>query len=539
MEDTTLTSPVDEPARHQQDVSLNCVGTPQERGDALRAVVEDAQDGDHIVLGSCEYFVTERLLDEYDNRPGILYNSGIRIGDVSDLTIRGAGQGRTVVKFARPVYIGFEILSNTNNLTISDMTIAGSIVEPLCQENSGIAICYDGKTSDHPNTHGISSPARAERVRNVRFTGLEVRDLAVGISIGVWGSRYCDYSEVIIEGNHVHDMHGTHAGSGYGIHLGCASGVTVRGNLVERTGRHAIYAGRSPTDNPRPTLIIGNTIIDHGHDEFRDERVAAISAARSDNVVIVDNTLIRSHPYAISVEYDPDTGLDCTRCVVIGNKFVSSGDFEDIWVNSLATAWLWGNVHGHGQPATVRDDSGMAADAAAPGMFWAGTQAITSMFDPETRTDRLYVLQNDVLHVVKPDYGGGINAGWRDLRTSTGSWPGVVGMTSGEGRVFLWQGDALHAITPVWADAIWPSTTLEAWSGEGDLEYGSDGLLYIAGDHALRSVDLTTGSVTQWNATADTIFGLAMGREAAYMRIANGVYALQVGTFGASLRLVD
>ena len=105
--------------------------------------------------------------------------------------------------------------------------------------------------------------------------------------------------------------------------------------------------------------------------------------------------------------------------------------------------------------------------------------------------------------------------------------------------MYVWQGGALHAISPLWADEIWPSTTLDGWSGSGDLEYGRDGSLYVTKDNALHSISLESGSVTRWMRTSNDVFGLGIGREAAYMRIADAVYALEIGALGASPRLVD
>src|SRR5262249_4952343 len=146
---------------------------------------------------------------------------------------------------------------------------------------------------------------------------------------------------------YIHDIHGVYTGSGYGLHNQCAQNVVFRGNVIERAHRHSIYQAMTLAGNSKPIQIMGNTIIDHaGEGEaYPGGSAASIVAARSDNVTVMGNVLIGGHiGPGISVEYDPNTHLDCTRCMLIGNRFLNSGDHSDIWVNATSPVRLWGNT---------------------------------------------------------------------------------------------------------------------------------------------------------------------------------------------------
>src|SRR5262249_46974686 len=102
-----------------------------------------------VSLGACTYEVASNLLIQ--NKTG--------------LTIEGQGQGTTVVHFARPVTIGFDIRNGTTNLTIRNFTIAGSVTGPLCTKTQcpysnpppACYPCYSNALYPNPNSEGIGS----------------------------------------------------------------------------------------------------------------------------------------------------------------------------------------------------------------------------------------------------------------------------------------------------------------------------------------------------------------------------------------------
>jgi hypothetical protein len=107
-----------------QAISVPCTGNALADGAELRTKIEGAVSSSTVSLGVCTYEV------EAVSREG--YNTGILIENKAGLTIVGAGQGQTIIKLQRPVYIGLEIRTGTNNLLISNLTIEGSITAPFC-----------------------------------------------------------------------------------------------------------------------------------------------------------------------------------------------------------------------------------------------------------------------------------------------------------------------------------------------------------------------------------------------------------------------
>src|SRR5207247_1076815 len=282
-----------------------CAGDASTNGTAFRTAVETALNNSEIALGSCTYQVGDTMRDSY--------NTGILISGKTGLTIRGNGQGQTIVTFTRKVYIGFEIRSNTRNLTIKDMTIAGSVLSPLCQENGfddGVQ-CYTSADGSRPATHGVASTGGQTGIDGVVLTNLELKDLAVGISVGSELAGRCvanTYLNATVSNNYIHDMRGKYGGSGYGIHSACAQDVVIRKNTIARAQRHSIYQGKTPLINDKPIRIVSNVIIVPGHGpELYGPNVAALAMARSTNVTAVDNKIVGGHTFGVSAEWDPVT----------------------------------------------------------------------------------------------------------------------------------------------------------------------------------------------------------------------------------------
>jgi hypothetical protein len=512
--------------------AVPCTGNPSADGDALRTAVEGATDNTTVTLGPCLYQIRALLRDGY--------NTGILIGGKTGVIIQGAGAGETTVRFERPVYIGFEVRANSSILTIEQMTIAGSVNQSLCTENPDLnhpeadppQWCYGDPASSRPNTHGISGPQASGD--GFVFTNLEVKDLAVGIEVPAGSST--------VSNNYVHDIHGTYPGSGYAIANGAMS-IVIRDNVIVRAGRHSIYQGGTGLygwgSNPNPVVIIGNTIVDHGHGgEIYSVQQSALTLARSDNVNVIDNTIVGGHAYGISVEYDapPGTGRDCTRCLLIGNKFVNvgigNGAPYDIWINAQSPAWTWLNVRDHDSPPHVKDDTGQQQDVAGPGDFWGGTQAISSMYHGGENGDYLYVMQNDVLHRVSPDYGINPEAGWRDYRYSTTNWLNFFGLTANDGKVYVWQNNTLHSVTPQWSNTFWPYTASGGWFNPGAIGSRGDGYLYVLQNFILHRVNPLDWSYVLSEAQWPGPYGIALGRDTVdvvYLRSGNNVFKVKPG----------
>jgi hypothetical protein len=262
------------------------------------------------------------------------------------------------------VALGIEIGSGASDILIRDLSILGAVRSTR----------RDG-TVPPPGMQAIGSYSGQRDIRDVRITRIEVSNVSVGISVGSPHDRACiagRYVGAEVSYNHVFDIRGTVQGSGYAIHSECSERTVIRGNVVERAERHSIYQARSVAPElglPADLLIEGNVIIDHSP-FWRCDRThrAAVVVARSHNVEVLYNVIVRSYQDGISVERDggiPDAAP--RHIVVAGNRFERqrvqrrSACGPDIWVNVPGGAVsVYGNVSTdaegdrQGQPRSAR-----------------------------------------------------------------------------------------------------------------------------------------------------------------------------------------
>ena len=119
---------------------------------------------------------------------------------------------KTRIELSPDTRFGFFIDSNNSDLTIQNLTIRGA---PTAE----------------PNTTAIGNFSGPTNGRRVRFSGLRVEKITVGISVGTDLTGI--YEDVVIRDNMASRTIGTEAGYGYGIHLSNARNVMVSGNVIE------------------------------------------------------------------------------------------------------------------------------------------------------------------------------------------------------------------------------------------------------------------------------------------------------------------
>lgn len=518
------TEPDDEPSdgsafRDNQPLAItsNEVAVPCNAD--LRAIIEAAPNDTTLRLGACTYAVSSIMRD------GI--RSGIQIKDKKRLAIMGAGQGRSVVQFARDTYIGFEIGSGTQDLTISSLTVRGSITKALCDEtpasptfvnSDGDKTCYTTGDLALPNTHLIGSRGGARGVARVTVRDVELADASVGLSVG----SACEsgaYDGAIVENNYVHDMHGKYTGSGYGLHVACATDVVFRNNLIERPHRHGIYVAMTSPTNEQTLRVIGNTIVDHGgQGEGPTVQEAALVLARADNVLALNNTIVGgTSSYALSAEYDAQTKRDCTRCAVVGNRFLRTSDSKaDIWVNAHSQVELWNNQRGQAA-APIANESGNAVHIAGPGGFWAGTQALTAYRDQGE--DYVAVMQGNVLHRLRVPTNV-LPSQWRDYSYSTTNWFNFSFMTASASGLFVLQNNVLHGVNAQSTNGQWPyQASPTQWFRTAAITANAEGAVFVVQNGTLHRLN-----PTDWTYIYDTS---DWGGTEAISVVGDRVYALQ------------
>lgn len=311
----------------------------------LRAAIASARSGSHVIIPAGTYDIG---------------SSPIRIQDKRDVKIIGAGEGRTIIRAEGSAPFIFELAGSNTNLEVASMTLLGA-------------------THLTRNTHALASGSDRMNLIGARFHDLEIRNVAVGISVAGTGNGICD--GVQITSNHLDNIqdvvvNGVTSGSGYGIHNDGCSNVRIADNVIRNADRHAIYqASAYQPDRPAASgsiVIDHNVIIDHARTSSLDrDWLVALVVARSSNVVISRNEIINPYHDAISIE-DPskDEGQRYSvRNISLIDNIVRDPHGADIFLTAGGTITMRGNrfVHGNAvsQPFVRREGKGVAGRLAS------------------------------------------------------------------------------------------------------------------------------------------------------------------------------
>jgi len=258
----------------------------------LAEVISKARPNTTIVLAPGTYRLPTR-------EP---HSQAILLENKSNIIITGDDRENTRLELAPDAKFGFYMGSNLSGITIQKLTISGS--PPLAQ-----------------NTHAVGNYSGSTSNKAIRFTDLSIRNVAVGISVAT--SESGSYEEVSIDRNIIGPTIGTTAGSGYGVHLENARQVTVSGNLFRECTRHSIYLARAAEGSG--ILLEENLILDHDH-EARQSRwyCAAVACARSSDVTIARNLVVRPPVTAISVEPDEYKNWPAKNVQLLSNRVIGA-----------------------------------------------------------------------------------------------------------------------------------------------------------------------------------------------------------------------
>ena len=277
----------------------------------------------------------------------------IRIEGKRSVRIIGAGAGKTTIRASASAPFIFELAGSNDNLEVAGMTLMGA-------------------SRLTKNTHALASGSDRMNLTRVRFHDLDIRNVAVGISVVGSGSGYCD--DVRITSNTLSNIQdvvrpsGVTSGSGYGIHNDGCSNVRITGNTIRNADRHSIYQA-SAYQPGRPAasgsiVIDGNTIIDHGKtSSLANEWQVALVVARSSNVVVSRHEIIDPNFDAISIEDPSGERRDyAVRNVSLIDNTVRGARTAHIFLTAAGTFTSRGNRfyrgHAESRPIIRRDGRG-------------------------------------------------------------------------------------------------------------------------------------------------------------------------------------
>lgn len=272
------------------------------------ATLEDAPDGAEVRFGPGVYIATRTVV----------------LQNMADVRIVGAGP-RTTLYLPAHLQFGFELRGPLRGVTLERLTLVGGL-RSHAQANAAAGNVPDPGWQVR-NTHAIGMFSGASGIAGLVLRDLAIRDVAVGI--GLAGQT----RDVLVTGCRIQDCYGTVSGRGYGIVSQDVTHLVLAGNTVARCGRHAIYIARGPG----PTWVEGNDLPDHRVGTVPQPYfMPAIAVARSANVVVRGNRIVRTHDAAISCERDDaDAATPVTGLVVAANVFRDSRSSAPyLWINT-------------------------------------------------------------------------------------------------------------------------------------------------------------------------------------------------------------
>lgn len=302
-------------------------------------------------------------------------NTPIRIADKRGVEIIGAGEGRTIIQSGPSAPFILELAGTNTNLTIAGMSLYGA---------ARLA----------KNTHALAEGPDRMTLTGGRFHDLDIRNVAVGISVAGTGTGYCD--DVRITNNHLDNIQnvltaaGTTSGSGYGIHNESCTNVRIADNVIRNADRHSIYQAKAyQPDRPPATgsiVIEHNLIINHAStSSINEDFLVAIVVARSSNVVVAHNVIVNPYHDAISVE-DPTSEASAYRVrnITLTDNAVLGSRGADVFLTA-SSATTSGNRFYHANssgnattPFVRRDGKGVSGRLADQQLSTASQTSVSS-----------------------------------------------------------------------------------------------------------------------------------------------------------------
>jgi hypothetical protein len=302
-------------------------------------------------------------------------NTPIRIEDKRNVEIVGAGEGKTIIQSGASAPFILELAGTNTNLTISNISLYGA---PRLAKN----------------THALAEGPDRMTLTGGRFHNLDIRNVAVGISVAGTGTGYCD--DVQITNNRLDNIQnvltatGTTSGSGYGIHNESCTNVRIADNIIRNADRHAIYQAKAyQPDRPRAggsIAIEHNLIINHAStSSINEDFLVAIVVARSSNVTVTHNVIVNPYHDAISVE-DPTsegTSYRVQNVKLVDNTVLGSrGADVFLTANSVTTSgnrFYHANSSGESAaPFIRRDGKGVSGRLMDQALSTASETAVSS-----------------------------------------------------------------------------------------------------------------------------------------------------------------
>lgn len=445
--------------------------------------VSSSSDLKQVIEAATDYTFIKLLPGDYSVK------NNIEINHKSYIKIMGSGCNKTKIKLDPAVTIGFVIGNNINDFELSNMSI--SVDGTLTTNTHAIGSHCGVENVENVNIHNlcISNVAVGISVGGACLS--DVPDSITGDIPYPCSSEHDIYMHVVIRDNIIESpRQGTGqqgSGRGYGIHNDNAKDVLIYHNQINKAGRHSIYQGRGEN-----VIIKNNLITNHDWYNAQDDNSVAIAIARSRAILVQDNIILNCYTSAMSAEADDQCGYHTDKLTYVNNKIIG-GRVTGLYITSIDPISLLGNKFiPHSGDIAFTDPSYNnnnytyylsfnsscssfpppldVADIEKIGDYyyimkcnvlykindigidgavnilsqsptnWFNFNAMTGLENVVNGEDRLYIIQNNILHEVNPN-------DWSYTHSNI-NWFDTKGMSSAQGYVHVMQNDVLHRVTP-------------------------------------------------------------------------------------------
>jgi hypothetical protein len=450
--------------------------------------------------------------------PGTYYlgNQGVTITDKSGLDIYGAGIGQTIIKTGPSAQFALEMAGRVSNISVAHLSIEGTYPATI-------------------NTHALASGFNRVSLTGARFFDLDIKNVAVGISVAVSTTGGC--TDVQITRNYLSNIQeffkpdGTTPGSGYGIHNDGCTATRIANNVIRDADRHSIYQARGyQQPGPGSVVIEHNLIIDHAKTSALNATwLVALVVARSSNVVVVNNVLVNPYHDAMSIETAGPYVVNNVRLI---NNTVLGGRDMDILFEAGGTYTMAGNRFFHRDgtnftttPTIRRWGVGASGSLVEPAPY-VGTKALASSAPFTT----LFGMVGTVLGRATPVYNTD-PATWPMTANTAVRWTAFEDLAANRNLAYVVNARRLIEVDgTTWAQRA-ASWTFPAPAMIG---YGDTGLFALSGTRIAR-IDLASLNPTIANAPgAGVVNGIAVFGASAYVMRGNCFYDVSIATLSSA-----
>jgi hypothetical protein len=442
----------------------------------------------------------------------------VRIENVSNIEVMGAGRGQTIVHADADAPAIFYMAGTVYGLSMAHMNIRGTA------------------HSSDPITEAITSGDDRVGFRNQNFFDLDISDVNVGMSLVEPRSAEC--YDMSVTDNVFHNIpdrvsaNGATSGSGYGIDIQNCKRVVVRRNVFVDTERHAIYQSLWNTRGGADVggiVIDDNLIVNHAQKASIDEwYLVALSVARSSNVVVSNNVIVAPRYVAMDLDaHEENTSLPTDNIQFINNTILGAGGYYDLSNSAAGSFITWGNKFAHfdlegagNSPRITRYGAlGNQGNFVEPSAF-AGTSAMAE----DHGTGHLIVVQGGTIYDLTPSYPDD-PAVWNRRTSPEGLGDGVTGIAVSGGHAYILAGGRIHDIDL----STWRVITMDGnYGGQSQVAGDEDGVVVATGAVLHRLIPGFGGVDNVTTLPAGILSGLAVYEGKAYALAGNCFYSVGV-----------